>query len=133
MISDVSIPNGEDDNETYEEETYDSNINMELGLQRKDYDGLIHAIVKRRKLDDEGKDVGNINNKPMIDTRSYKVEFAYGKTEVLTANIIVHNLLAQVNEEGHHQMLLYNTIYPIQDVNAIGKGDAFTKTPIGIK
>ena len=133
MISDGSIPNGEDDNEADEENKYDSYVNMELGLQIKDYDGLMHTIVKRRKLDDEGNDVGNMNNNPLIDTRSYRVEFSYGKTEVLTANIIVHILLAQVDEEGHHQMFLYDTIYPIQDVNSIGKGDAFTKTPNGIK
>ena len=30
---------------------------MELDLPIKDDDGLIHAIVKRRKLDDEGRAV----------------------------------------------------------------------------
>ena len=79
---------------------------MELGLQREYDDRLMHAIVKRHKLDDEGRDVGTMKNNPMIDTRVYEVEFADGATEVLTDNIIANNLLAKVDEEGHCQMIL---------------------------
>ena len=75
---------------------------MDIGLPRKYDDGLMHAIVKRRKLDDEGKDVGNMNNNPLLDTRAYEVEFSDSTTEFLTANIIAKNILAQVDEEGHH-------------------------------
>ena len=58
----------------------------------------MNRIVKRRKLDDKYKDVGNMNNNPLLDTRSLEVEFAYGTTEVLTANIIARNILAQSDE-----------------------------------
>ena len=58
---------------------------MELGLPRKDDDRLMHAIVKRRKLDDEGKTVGNMNNNPLLDTRTYKADFSDGRTEVIIA------------------------------------------------
>ena len=74
---------------------------MELGLPRKDDNGLMHAILKRRKRDDEVKSVENMYNNPLLVTRAYKVEFADSTTEVLTANIIDKNLLAQVNKEGH--------------------------------
>ena len=70
-----------------------------------------------------------MNNNPLLDTRSYKVDFSDVRTEVLTANNIAENLLAQVYEEGHRQMLLDEIIYHRQDVNAIGKEDAFMKTP----
>ena len=73
-------------------------VNMELGLPRKDYDRLMHATVKRRKLNNEGKAVGNINNNPLIDTIPYEVEFDDVTTEVLTITIIANNLLEQVNE-----------------------------------
>ena len=48
---------------------------MELGLLRKDDEGLMHAILKSRKLDDEGKNVENTNNKALLDTIAYKLEF----------------------------------------------------------
>ena len=53
-------------------------VNMELGLPRKDYDRLMHAIVKRRKLDDEGKAVEKMNNNPLLDTIAYEVDFYDG-------------------------------------------------------
>ena len=65
---------------------------MELGLLRIYDDGLIHIIVKICKLDDEGKDVGTMNNNPLIDTREYEVDFSDGVTEDLTANIISENI-----------------------------------------
>ena len=98
VISDGSIPNDEDDNETYDEKQEESYVNIEIGLSRKDDYGLMNAIVKRRKLDGEGKAVRNMKNNPPLDTRAYKVGFAGGTTEVLTPNIISDNLLAQINE-----------------------------------
>ena len=70
MITYGSIPNGEDDNETDDKFQEDGYVNMEVGLPRKYYDGLMHAVVKRRNLDDEGKDVGTMNNNPQLGTRA---------------------------------------------------------------
>ena len=58
----------------------------------------MHAIVKRRKLDDEDKDVGHMNNTPLIGTIAYKVDFYDGTTEVIIAKMFYKNLLAQVDE-----------------------------------
>ena len=119
FISDGSIPNGEDYNETDDKEQEDSYVNMEIVLPRKDDDRLMHAIVNRRKLYDEGKAVGNMSKNPLLDTIAYELEFYDVTTEVLTANIISKNLLAQDDEEGHYQMLLDEIIYHRQDVNYI--------------
>ena len=93
----------------------------------------MREIVKRINLDNKGKAVGNTNNNLLIDTRAYKVEFDDSTTEVITANIISENLLAQVNEEGHCKMLLDEIIDHTQDVNAIVKEDAFKKITNGMK
>ena len=84
---------------------------MELRLLIKDYDGLMHAIVNMRKLDDEGKYVGNMNNKPLLNNRAYEIQFDYGTTEVITTTNIAKNILAQVDEEGHCQILIDDIIY----------------------
>ena len=42
---------------------------MELGLPIKYYGGLMHEIVKRLKLDNEVKAIGNMSNNQLIDTR----------------------------------------------------------------
>ena len=61
----------------------------------------IYYLWKWRKLDD-----GTESTNPLVNTRAYEIEFIDGTTETLTANIIEGNLLAQVDEEGHRQILL---------------------------
>ena len=65
VLSDISITNGEDNNKTDDDEKEYCHVNMELCLPSKDNDGLIHAIVKRHKLDGEGKAVGISWQNPM--------------------------------------------------------------------
>ena len=84
----------------------DGFLNMEVGLPRGDDDALMHAIVKKRKLDDNGLQIGTYHNNLLLDTRAYEVEYSDGTIKILTANIIAENLLAQVDEEGHRQLLL---------------------------
>ena len=84
----------------------DPYLHMEVGLPRGDDDRLVHAKVKSRAVDVDGNPMGIGNNNPLLDTRVYEVEFVDGTTEKLTANIIAENLLAQVDEEGHRQLLL---------------------------
>ena len=42
--------------------------------------------------------------------RAYEIEFIDGTTETITTNIIAENLLVQVDEEGHRQLLIYDII-----------------------
>ena len=85
--------------------TTDPYLSMELGLNRGE-DGLHLARVKRRALDDEGKPLGVPNNNPILDSRQYEVEFIDGHIEILTANIIAENLLAQVDDHGRRHLLI---------------------------
>ena len=89
-------------NEIGERDPY---IGMKLGLRHADEE-LTHARVKRRKLDAEGRPVGTSHNNPLMDQRQYEVEYIDGKIEVLTANVIAENLLAQVDDEGHRHLLI---------------------------
>ena len=47
------------------------------------------AIAKRRKIDKEDRNSGNMNNNTLLHNRAYDVEFSNGKIEFLTTNIIV--------------------------------------------
>ena len=83
VISDSSIPDGSDDNmsddkevptpvpgihdqETVPRDTYND---MELRLPRGEYDSLMHMIVKRRKLDDDGNLIRTESTNPLVYTR----------------------------------------------------------------
>ena len=60
-----------------------------------------------------------------------KLNFIDGTTETLTANIIADNLLAQVYEEGHRQLLLDEIIDYRRTNYAVHKSDTFIKTITG--
>ena len=41
------------------------------------------------------------NENPLMYSTQYEIEFLDRTTEITTANIIVENILAQVEQEGH--------------------------------
>ena len=51
----------------------DAYVDMELGLPRGEDDSLMHAIVKRRKFDDDRNPIGNESTNPLVDTRAYEI------------------------------------------------------------
>jgi hypothetical protein len=70
-------------------------------------DGEIeHAVVKRRRLDDNGNPMGQSNNNPILDSRVYDIEFLDGTIKTVTANTIAENILSQVDAEGHRMLML---------------------------
>ena len=91
----------------------------------------MHAIVKRRKLDDDGNPIGTESTNPLVDTRIYEIGFIDGTTETITSKIISENLFAQVDEEGHRQLLLDEIIYYRRNNDAVHKNNAFIETSTG--
>jgi hypothetical protein len=106
VIDNESIKHADEDVDGMEVGGIDPYVNMELGLPRGPDDKLRRAHVKRRAIDVEGRPIGRPSTNPLLDSRQYEVEYLDGETEILTANIIVENLLAQVDDEGHRQMMI---------------------------
>ena len=104
---------------------------MEIVLPRGDDGELYHAIVKKQATDVDGKPYGVNTGNPLTNSRRYEVEFLDGTTEVLATNIIATNLLAQVDEEGHRQMMLDETIDHRKNNDAIDLKDGLYTTQSG--
>lgn len=131
VINDESVPEADD---AYPDDCYDGYLNMEIGLPRGDDDNLVPAIVKRRALDDDGKPIGKPSNNPLTDSRKYEVEFDDGSIEVLPANVIAENILSQVDEEGHKQMMLKEIIDHRKDPKvAVTIEDGYYQNKYGTK
>ena len=81
-------------------EYHDQYIGAEVALP---FQGtLTTGKVKRRTRTDAGELFGQSNENPILDTRSYDVEFPDGTVSSYTANVIAMNMLAQCDEEGNH-------------------------------
>ena len=145
VISDLSIQDGPDDNMSNNKEgptpvpgindqetvPRDAYFDMQLGLPRGQDDSLMHAIVKRSKLDEDGNPIRTESTNPLVDIRAYEITFIDGNTEILTSNIIAQNLLAQVDEEFHRQILLEEIIKYRRNNDGVHKSDAFVETSTG--
>ena len=65
---------------------------------------IMREVRKRVRYDDTITGEGNYN--AMQDKSLYEVEYPYGTTEKLAANIIAENMISQVDSEGHHYQVL---------------------------
>ena len=79
---------------------------MELGLPRGQDNALHFVKVQKQVLDDDGNPLGTPSKNSILNARKYEVKYLDGTTEVLAANAIAENMLAQVDEQGHRQLLL---------------------------
>ena len=67
----------------------------------------------------------------MLDQRKYEVEFIDGHVEELTANIIAENLLSEVDENGHRQLLIDEIEDFRKNIDAIPMSEGTYTTPSG--
>ena len=102
-------------------------------MARGDAGEMIHATVRKRIRDDEGNPVGKAHKNPLLDSRKYKVEYADGQVDELTANIIAENLIAQVDEEGRRQMMLSEIIDHRVFPDAIPRSQGTYVNPYGLE
>ena len=61
---------------------------------------VVIGTVKRRKTNN-GLVVGKANSNPILDTRTYDVEFPDGSHAEYSANIIAQNMYSQCDTEGN--------------------------------
>ncbi|MEM7375799.1 MAG: hypothetical protein AAF587_44825, partial [Bacteroidota bacterium] len=131
VINDPSLPHEEEVTKVHEPIDPDNYVNMIIGLPRGEDNELHRATVKRRATDDEGKPLGLANSNPLLDSQKYEVEFSNGELEIMAANILAENILAQVDKEGYKQVLLDKITDHRVLKDAIPRNKGTFKTPSG--
>ena len=64
------------------------------------------GYVNQRARDAEGELFGTRNPNPIMDTRSYKVEFPDGDVAEFTANVIAENIFSQCDDAWNQYRLM---------------------------
>jgi hypothetical protein len=67
------------------------------------------------------------NANPILETRTYDIEFHDGTLKEYSANLIAKSIFAQVDDEGREYVLLQVMIDHSKDANAISMGDAIIR------
>lgn len=114
----------EDDDEA-DPDTYDQYVGAEVVLPIGDK--MMNAKVRGRKRQSDGTLRGKAHSNPILDTRTYEVEFADGQRTELAANVIAENMFAQCDSEGNQYLLLAGIVDHRKDNSAVEKKDMYIK------
>jgi hypothetical protein len=115
-------PDQDDEEEVTPEETDDylgAEVLLPLG------DKMVTGRVRGRKRDREGSLHGLRNANPILDTRTYEVEFPNGEAAEYAVNIIAENMYAQCDAEGNQYLLMDSLVDYKSDGHAIKVADMF--------
>jgi hypothetical protein len=85
-------------------ETGDNYLSAELMLPKGGV--LVKGHVTARRRDRDSNPVGHANDNPILDIRSYIVDFDDGDQTELTANVIAESLYSQCDPDGNQSVLL---------------------------
>jgi hypothetical protein len=108
-IQELYSDNSQDDNRVPDREDlpdnhYDQYVNAEVLLPKGD--SMVTGKVKRQKLDDLGIPTGHQHDNPVLDTRTYYVEFPNSAEMEYTANMIAENMWAQCDIDRNQWLLM---------------------------
>jgi hypothetical protein len=97
------MPNNASD-EVPTPEVGDNYVSAQLAFPRGGE--LANGRVVSQKRDSDGNPIGRAHNNPILDTRTYNVEFDNGDVTELTANVIAESMYSQCDIEGNQYLLL---------------------------
>ena len=101
----------------------DEFINADVLLPHNDTHVTGRVIARKRDADGELK--GTRNENPILDTRTYQVEFPDGEVTEYAANVIAENMWAQCDLEGRQHLLLDSIVDHRTDGTAVKFADRF--------
>ena len=117
------VPDAEDEvtPETVADAYLNAEVNLPIGGQMKS------GQVKRRKLDTYGNLKGTKHNNPMMDTRTYEVEFPDGEVSEYTANAIAENMWAQCDADGRQHVMMDEIVDVRKTQGAVEVADKYVE------
>jgi hypothetical protein len=112
-------------------ESTDKILGMKLSLPHGGEQ--LEGKIIRRKRDSLGNLIGIEHSNPSLNTQAYDVEFGNGDYGSYSANTIIENLHAQIDDYGQTSSLLQGiTNYQMTD-DAVPKSRGWTTLPSGVK
>jgi hypothetical protein len=105
-------------------DTYDQYVGAEVQLSHGN--NVVTGVVKRRKTSN-GVVAGKAHSNPILDTRTYDVEFPDGSHAEYSANIIAQNMYSQCDTEGNQFLLLSSIVGHESDDTAVTRDDMYVQ------
>ena len=106
-------------------DTHDKYVGAQVKLPNGDKVQTGKVIGRKRDRDGEAKGVANTN--PILDTRTYDVEFPDGEITEYLANVIAENMFAKCDMEGNQFVLMSAFVDHKKDGHAVEIADGFVQ------
>ena len=90
-------------------------------------DNVTTGKVVGRKRGPDGEMKGVASTNPILDTRTYDVEFPNGEVSEYSANVIAENMFAQCDMEGNQFAMLSSLVDHKKDGHAVEVADGFVQ------
>jgi hypothetical protein len=120
-----------DNLDEHDVDTYDQYVGVSVQLSIGDKVQTGKVTGRKRGLDGVARVKTSAN--PILDTRTYNVEFPDGRSEEYTANVIAENMYAQCDEEGNHFLRLQDIVGHKTDGHAVERADMYIKVGSNIQ
>jgi hypothetical protein len=114
-----------DNLDEHDVDTYDQYVGASVQLSIGDKVQTGKVTGRKRGLDGVAR--GKASANPILDTRTYNVEFPDGRSEEYTANVIAENMYAQCDEEGNQFLMLQDIVGHKTDGHAVERADMYIK------
>jgi hypothetical protein len=119
------IPDIDDVDDDHDVDTYDQYVGAQV---RVPIGGDTRSRkVTRRKRELDGTWKGRANTNPMLNSRTYEIEFPYGRSYEYTANVIAENMYAQFETKGNQFNIMDCIIDHKKDGHSIERADMYIK------
>jgi hypothetical protein len=119
------------DIDDYDVDSYDQYIGAKVTLPQGN--STASGKVKGRKKSHDGSVKGKAHSKPMLDSRTYTVEFPDGSELEYAANIIAESMWAQLDLDSNQYLLMYQVVGHRKNEGAVKKADQYVTAKNGRK
>ena len=126
---DHEIDPGIQEADDFTADTLDKYLSAEVMLPRGDT--FVRGKVTGRKHNRDGRPIGKQSSNPILDTREYTVEFPDGTSDAYAANVIAENIYSQIDDDGHHHVLLQSIVDHKSDGSAVQIDDGMIRSKNG--
>jgi hypothetical protein len=121
----TKMPDIDDIDDDHDVDTYDKYVGAQV---RVPIGGEIcSGKFMRRKREVDGTWKGRANVNPMLDSRTYEIEFPDGRSDEYTANVITENTYAQCDTEGNQFNIMDFIIDHKKYSHALERADMYIK------
>jgi hypothetical protein len=120
-FSPSKMPDIDDIKEEHDVDTYGQYVGAHVRVPIGDE--IRSGKVVRRKRELDGTVRGRANANPILDTKTYEIEFPDGRSDEYTANVIAENMYAQCDIEGRQYNLMEIIVDHRTDVHAVAPAE----------